>query len=190
MAGIDPVTTEDLIIDLNRTLMIGTKTNYVSILRQFWFYCMEFNIEVRFDQEVPPHVVVYWMHRRTLDLGSCNSIRSWQAAISWMECMKGLTPRFYMDPLYRSVYQMLNKLYKVPRKKRSPVTIQSILRYLRLSGITPYSWRTVKYDKLMRALAILLMFFSMSRPSEIFYTDKTENIEWEEITTGIRFGDL
>ena len=57
-------------------------------------------------------------------------------------------------------------------------------------GVTPPTWDTVHYEKLLRAFLLLIVFFSISRPSEALYTNSTENESWEIITTGLRWGDV
>jgi len=123
-------------------------------------------------------------------LGSCNSFKSWQSALVWWVEANDLQPQFKFHRFYRKIKTTMVKLYKRKRKLRKPINIYWIVGWLKSKNITPTTWDTIDLDLLTESLLILLLFFSMSRPSEITFTDNTENVAWEIITTGLQWGTM
>eukprot|EP01083_Nonionella_stella_P081230 223625_1 len=120
-------------------------------------------------RSVSPSVAIFWQYARAQRLGNCNSYTSWGAALKWF---------------FREV------LYLKRRKLRLPLLLRWIVQYLDGKGVSPSTWNTVDLDTLMESLLLLLLFFSISRPSELVFTDKTEDIELEIIRTGLRWSDV
>eukprot|EP01083_Nonionella_stella_P150920 481564_1 len=84
----------------------------------------------------------------------------------------------------------MKDLYLKSRKLRLPLLRKWLVQYLIAIKVTPATWRTAKFDDLTKALLLLMMFFSISRPCELLFTDKTEDPELDIIRTGLRWGDV
>eukprot|EP01083_Nonionella_stella_P292670 995400_1 len=142
-------------------------------------------------RSVSPSVAIFWQYARAQRLGNCNSYTSWGAALKWFfREVSGEEPTFDKDPFYLRVKSQMTKLYLKRRKLRLPLLLRWIVQYLDGKGVSPSTWNTVDLDTLMESLLLLLLFFSISRPSELVFTDKTEDIELEIIRTGLRWSDV
>ncbi len=130
------------------------------------------------------------MYDRCDRLGSCNSNTTWSAALSWWVKSHGGTPVYYNHPLYKEVHSTMIEMYSKPRGVRLPIRLKWIITYLISLGVTPTTWYSVSLDNLSKGFLIIMAFFSISRPSEVLFTDKTERAEWEIIATGLKFSHL
>ncbi len=75
-------------------------------------------------------------------------------------------------------------------RPRDPLRVKWIARYCAKRGVVPATWWTCDLFAFKECLLLILTFFSISRPFEMSFTDKTENELWEIITTGLRWGDI
>ena len=175
--------------DTIRASAIGTKTNYASLLKDYWGYCLQHGHDP-FAVPIHPKIAIYWQYDRVRRLGSCNSYKSWSASLSFWEKQHHLASKFYKDNFYQQMHQDMLKLYKKKRKPRFPVRIDWIVSYLKHLNVTQKTWKSVDLDTLSTAFLLLMVFFTISRPSEILFTDKTEDKSVEEITTGLRWIDV
>ena len=123
-------------------------------------------------------------------LGSCNSYKSWSAALSYWVWINGNEPRFYEHGLYRRIHGIMLELYLIDRKVRLPMRLNWIVKYVEYLGVYPDRLHTVPIQNLTLALFFITLFFSVSRPAEILFTNSTEDERIEIITTGLRWQDL
>ena len=184
----DAQTTDFITENLNKGKVIGTRCNYLPLIRDFLGYCIENGVDSR--GEVLPMPAIYWQWNRTRRLGSCNSSDSWSAALSWWCDLNWIEPKFYKNRIYQHLKSIMVKNFSVPRKVRKPSEIRWLDRFARFLNCTPKTWKYCNLDLLGKILALLLFFFSVSRPSEVLFTDKTENLLIGKITTGLKFGDV
>ena len=178
-----------MINDTIRASAIGTKTNYASLLKDYWGYCLQHGHDP-FLVPINPKIAIYWQFNRVRRLGSCNSYKSWSAALSFWEKQHHVASKFYNDLFYNQMHQDMLKLYKRKRKPRFPIRLDWIVRFIKHLKVTPETWKSVEFENLMIAFLLLMVFFTISRPSEILFTDKTEDKSVEEITTGLRWIDV
>ncbi len=141
--------------------------------------------------EPTPSQVIYWMRNKIDRLGSSRSIGSWQSAISFW-CKKNLNynPKWIKDGFYNECYRAFEKLHSKQTALRDPLQIEWMVNYFRKKGVTPSTWTTVDVFILKECFLLTLTFFSISRPFELTFTNKTENEMWEIITTGLKWGDI
>ena len=136
---------------------------------------------------------MYWMQKRTWTLDSANSHKTWLGALTWWTTLQGLPqpPRHHAHPDYKLFYDCLKRSSRRKTKAKQPILAQHIWRYIRGQlEIDPSNLHEARYDNLVKALALVLIFLTMSRCMEILYCDKTEDASIREIITGIRWGDL
>ncbi len=170
--------------------MLDTQLNYVSLLGDFCSYCIQFGkhpIAIRPD----PAMVIYWMYSRCRRLGNCNSHGAWQASISYLVKKHMLKPEFYFDGFYNICYKTMINLYV--RDKiidRLPIPICWLVNWLKKINVTPKTWKTCDIYVLKKVELSLLTYFSISRPFELTFTDKTIDPLWDVITTGLRWSDI
>lgn len=189
IAKSDPTTTEMMIRDTMRASAIGTKTNYASCLKDYWGYCLEHG-HAPFKVPINPKIAIFWQFDRVRRLGSCNSHSTWSACLSWWEQQHHLKNTFFNDQFYRKMHRTMIKLYSKKRKPRFPVLLRWISQFIKHLNVSPSTWKSVKLDKFMVAFLFVMVFFTISRPSEILFTDKTEDEMIEIITTGLRWIDV
>ncbi len=158
-------------------------------MKSWWGYNLEHGCNP-FKSQIDPYMAIYWMYDRVRRLGSCNSYKSWSSALSWWVEAHDGSPKYYYHPFYKRVHSTMLTLYLIPRKVRLPARIDWISQYLDSLGVRPDTWSYVDLEILEKAWCILMTFFSISRPSEVLHTDSTENVEWEIIATGLRWGDV
>ncbi len=123
-------------------------------------------------------------------MGSCNSYKTWSAALSWWVNSCGEKPTYALNPVYKQVHDTMLKLYLKSRGLRLPILLIWIVKYLKHLNVTPSTWNSIPLEILTKALLLLLAFFAITRPSELLFTDSTENKMWEIITTGLRWSDI
>ena len=185
----NPELAKKIVIDLCCSKEIGTKRNYVSLLKQWWV----FNLEHGFDPFKPtinPEIAIFWMFDRAYRLGSANSHTSWSAALSWWVRSHHLKPVFYDNQYYRNCKRALIRLHLKSRKTRLPLQIKWIVNWIKKLNCVPETWNTIDLDTLTTVILLLLNYFTLSRPNELTFTDKTENKEWEIKTTGLKWSDI
>ncbi len=189
IACLDPETTIDILTDEYRSRKITTKVNYASILRDFWLYTAQLGVN-GLTKDVSPRLAIYWMRARCRRIGNCNSESSWSAALSWQITSLGGTPLYYTDKYYRKAHGNMVKLWTTPRKLRKPIQLKWLIAYARSLGVTPDTWWTCPLEHLTTIFMLVLLFFSMSRPAEMLYTNSTENPDWETIITGLKWSNI
>ena len=188
-AAKDSRTSATIARDLNRGRVLGTKLNYVSLLRNYFNYCLEHD-EDPFKPYIDPVVAIHWMYHQTMRLGSCNSRSTWSATLSWWVWLHGRKATFFKNGLYRRVWEVMVTLYTIPRKPRLPMRLEWVVNYLKFLGVTPDTWHKVSLQSLTIALFYILLFLTISRPAELLFTNSTEDETIEIITTGLRWKDL
>ena len=184
-----PELAKRIAIDLCLSKTIDTKVNYASLLRSWW----AFNIEHGFDPFKPridPQVAIFWMFDRTYRLGSCNSHKMWGGALSWWVIAHNMKPVYYENQFYINLKKAMLKRYLRSRKVRLPIEIQWIVVWIKKLNVTPENWYTVDLDSLTKVVLLLFIYFTLSRPNELLFTDKTENVNWEIKTTGLKWCDF
>ncbi len=131
------------------------------------------------------------MRSRVNSIGSAVSIDAWQSALVWW-CKNNFnyTPKFIKDGLYNDSFSTMRQLYNFSGPPRDLLRIEWIVQYCAKRGVVPATWTTVDLFTLKECFFLILAFLSISRPFELSFTDKTENSEWEIITTGLKWGDV
>ncbi len=176
--------------DLYRKTIIDTKCNYISVLKDWCIFAALNGVEPM-DENPLPKNVIYWYYTRLNRLKKgANSIETWQSALKWLIRCLGATPTFTDSWIYHRHKEAIEKLHKVPTAKKLPFRLDWIYKWACKIGVTPQTWQTCNFDDLLKVFYILIIYFTISRPSEIHFTDKTENADWEIITTGLRLKDV
>ncbi len=176
--------------DLCRKNTIGTKLNHITHLHDYWQYCLLHGWNP-FLAEPTPNQVIYWMRNRIDRLGSSNSIGGWQSSVMfWCRQNLNFSPKWIKDGFYNHCYNTFVQLHGKKTKQRDPLQIEWIVTYIRKLGVTPSTWTTVDLFIFKKCWLLIVVYFSISRPFEITFTDKTENELWEIITTGLKWGDI
>ncbi len=164
--------------------MIGSKVGLMCLLNDYWQYRL-LNGDYPLDPNPSGYSVLLWMRARCKRLGSCNSHKSWHNAITWWCEINLVKPVFVDHDIFKIGYPNMKKLYKRPVAQRLPLRFDWIIDYLRAKGVTPNTWRTIDLELLRKCWFLIFYFFSLTRPVELIYSNKTENKEWEIITTGL-----
>ncbi len=176
--------------DLCKKNTIGTKLNHMTYLHDYWQYCILHGWDP-FLAEPTPNQVVYWMRNRIDKLGSSNSIGGWQSSVMfWCKSNLNFSPKWIKDGFYNECYRTFVSLHGKKTQQRDPLQVEWIVRYIRKKGVTPATWCTVDLFTFKKCWLLIITYFSISRPFEITFTDKTENEMWEIITTGLKWGDI
>ena len=185
----DSATAAVIARDLNRGRTIGTKLNYVCLLRNYFNYCI-LHGEDPSQKTINPIVAIHWMYSLCLLRGSCNSRKSWSATLSYWVWSSGGTPVFYKNTFYKRIKEVMIKLYSIERKERLPMPLDWLTNYLQFLGVTPTNMERATIQNLTIALWYIMLFMTISRPAELLYTNSTEDERVEVITTGLKWGDI
>ena len=117
-----------------------------------------------------------WQCRR---LKSANSIRSWEAAVTWLgQCLAQINNESWKKNIeYISTRTSLIAQFGKPTKELLPFTLQHIITYTKNRNVTPDKYWTCAYDDLLDITWLQLLFITMSRPCEILNKpgDNTKN---------------
>ena len=175
--------------DLSRDNRIGTKVGYIAIIKDWFRFCAKAGILPMSTEPIPKNIM-YWCYDRTNRMiKGANSIENWLAAFSFLIRSLGSKPSYHTSDFNRRK-AILIKLHSTPRKIRLPFPLLWIVTWIKRIGVFPHTWYSCNYDDLLKVLLILLIFFTISRPGEIYYCNKTENENWDIITTGICWKDV
>ena len=175
--------------DLSRGNRIGTKVNHISIIKDWFRFCAKVGLNPMLKKPVPK-TITYWMYDRTNRMvKGANSIDTWLSAFNFLIRCVGGTPS-YTTPDFNRRKAILIKLHTIPRTIRLPFPLLWIIKWIKRIGVTPLTWTTCDYDDLYKVLLILFIFFTISRPGEIYFSNKTENEQWDIITTGLCWKDI
>ena len=175
--------------DLSRDNRIGTKVGYIAIIKDWFRFCAKAGIPPMSTEPIPKNIM-YWCYDRTNRMiKGANSIENWLAAFSFLIRSLGSKPSYHTSDFNRRK-AILIKLHSTPRKIRLPFPLLWIVTWIKRIGVFPHTWYSCNYDDLLKVLLILLIFFTISRPGEIYYSNKTENINWDIITTGLCWKDI
>ncbi len=100
-------------------------------------------------------------------------------------------PTYYFDDFYNIGYKTMKNLYTRDKIiERLPIPICWLVNWLKKINITPNTWNICDLWTLKKVSLTLFVYFSISRPFEFTFTDKTINPLWEVITTGLKWGDI
>ncbi len=142
------------------------------------------------DPKPNPMHIIYFCYDRTSRMPKgANSIENWLRAFNFLIKSQKEVPCFRTEEFNRHK-KALVKFHSQPRTQKLPFKLIWLVQWARAIGVTPTTWFSCDYNALMKVLIVLITFFTISRLGEIYFTDKTENKEWDIITTGIKFGDV
>ncbi len=162
----------------------------MSYLHDYWQYCLLHGWDP-LEKDPTPSQVIYWMRNKIERVGSARSIGNWQSAIMfWCRNNLVFSPKWIKDGFYNQCYNTFVALHNKQPVLRDPLKVEWMVKYFRKKGVTPATWATVDLFILKKCFLLLIVFFSISRPFEITFTDKTENAQWEIITTGLKWSDI
>jgi len=170
--------------------MIGTKVNYISVLKDWCTFCALCG-ENPMHVSPNPKLVIYWFYSRlNKSQKGANSMDTWQSALSWLIHMIGGEPTYMKTRLFDMHKKVITKLHKKPTRTKLPFQLTWIVTWLKRTNVTPTTWWTCPFNDLMKSVLVLFIYFTISRPSEIYMTNKTENPNWEIITPGLQLGHV
>ena len=115
-----------------------------------------------------PLFLQFWISARAGSEGNISSLKTWTAAINWLHELNNVQSTYKEDRHYRLFITQIKRQYGKRAVKRLPFMIDHIVAYLRLLGVVPGRYHTVPFDHLLYGFMALAMFFTMSRPSELF----------------------
>lgn len=168
-----------------------TKKNYATLILSYVQFCAESDTPPFHDQSLNADAVRYWMQTRIWILGSSNSHASWSAALSWLCKCNGFPfkpPLHQREPKYAFWYEMAKPAFQTKTAKKSPINSRHLIYYIKHRlKIDPRHLSRAKYDSLLKALALSMIFLTMSRCMEILYSDKTEDATIRKISTGVKW---
>ena len=175
--------------DLSRDNRIGTKCNHISIIKDWLIFCAKTGLDP-FSLNPIPKCIIYWLYDRTNRMvKGANSIDTWLNGFNFLIYCLGGRPCYRTEDFKRRK-AILIKLYSKPRTPTLPFPLLWLIKWIKCIGVTPLTWYTCEYDDLFKVLLVLFIFFTISRPGEIYYSNKTENINWDIITTGLCWKDI
>ncbi len=151
-----------------------TKSNYVSVLRHWFKYCVEYDenpLSLCFD----PEVVMFWMSERTQMYGSCASLCSWQSALVWLCDLTGGSLDWKSDLTYSNFKKDLRREYEVEADSRLPFELDHIKKFTIHNKCYGKYLKSVHIDILLIVLMAQLFFCVMTRPSELVWQKKSQS---------------
>lgn len=166
----------------------GTRKGQAGLIRNFRLFCESNEVKPFFRSKdmINPIAALYWFIARTRHLGSCNSMNTWSAALTWLCEIEGLKvipkPLHQLNTDYALFKKRLAKVYSLPSTKKVPCTIQMIQSYLIKLGVTPGKYSTVRYDNLVNGYLIVLCFLGAYRPSELVYSEFKQKVKGQTFT--------
>ncbi len=163
--------------------IMTTKANYVSSLRNWAKYCIEYN-EDPFQMPIDPLVVIYWFSERALQAGSVASICTWQSSLSWLCKIKGFTPSFKENYDFSTFKKELKKEYAEESDTRLPFDLNHIFQYTKHYKCYGKHLKTIPLHDYLKVLLAQLYFCSMARPCEL------TKIIGNESKPGLKLGDI
>ena len=139
--------------------------------------------------------VTVWILDRTERMGSCNSLSSWSASLTWScnaygtrfilgEPGKPAKPYYQLHPRYRDTLSLLAKTSSKKTKGKCLIPFRYLLLFIKVClGIDPDNIEDASYDDLIAAGFIAVYWNTMCRPGVIFTANKTDpESKWKKIT--------
>ena len=129
--------------------------------------------------------------------GSCNSHKSWSAALSWLCASFGKPanpPLHQAHPDFALWWKSAKTAHKTKTKEKAMARATHIYRYIRDKlQINPDAMYKSSYEDLIKALYLITTFLTISRPTELLYADKTDRSDPKNIIKrikGLRWSDI
>ncbi len=189
LADVFPAIHKQMRADIHRSNRLGTKENHIVIIKDWFRFCAKIGVYPYTKNPKPLHIIYFCYDRAGRMRKGANSIENWLAAFNFMILSLNGTPSF-RTLIFNRHKKALVKFHSQPRTVKLPFKLKWLAQWARAIGVTPLTWYTCDFNNLIKVLIVLTIFFTISRPGEIYFTNKTENEEWDIITTGIRFGDV
>ncbi len=146
-----------------------TKSGYIGALRNWRRYVLNLQIEGMnpFDFPVNAELLTYWICSTVNMTGSTSCIKRYRASLRWVaECCNEST-EFTKDSFLSQNMTTLKKLYDTAPDPRLPFTIQQIINYTKLMGVSKYTMNFVDIKKLYKVMIVQLYFVLGTRPNEL-----------------------
>ena len=147
---------------------IGTLTGYVAVIRRFLTFCNEFRYNPT-ELPYPAKFMCYWISYQTKRLKSANSIRTWEAAVTWLGyCVRQIGNQGWRnDPEYISTRKTIVARNSTSISEKFPFTLQHLITYTKHRNVTPETYYTCEFDALVDITWLQLLFTTLSRPCEL-----------------------
>ncbi len=162
---------------------LGTKTHYISALRQFVIYCESIRV-YPFEMPIPTETVMYFIADRIDSMKSNSSIKNWTGMLGWLHKVYGAVPIYKNDNDCSAYIAALDKQYGSSPDTRLPFTLDHIYNYILSLGVSVQTRETCNLDNLLKAVVILVYFITMCRPCELVLS------KWGNRHKGISFFDI
>ncbi len=127
---------------------------------------------------------MFWFSERTLALGSCASICTWQSALGWLCQLQGKEPTFTKKEPFKIFKHSLVKEYGEEADTRLPFELKHIIKYTIHNKCYGRHLMTIDLDILLNTLMIQLYTCLMTRSSELA-RQKSDIFK-----TGLRYKDF
>lgn len=174
--------------------VITTKRNYATCILDFIRFCRENDEPPCIDESLNAWAVMYWMQKRVWTLGSSNSHKTWSAALTWLCQCYGLPsrpPRHQLHPDFSMWFENVKKSAHRKTAVKTPMHAHCIWRYIRdCLGIVPGKLHLASYDNLLEAFNLAATFLTISRCTELLWSDKSDLEGIRTIITGLRWSDI
>ena len=154
----------------------NTKINYARLICDYYNFCREndvdpFNYE---DKSLDVYTVIFWFANRTWKLGSCNSINTWSAALTWLCGSIGFPdkpPQHQLSSDFQTFKKLLVAACSKKPQAKTPCDAGMISKYIRTHlKVHPERLHEASYNNLMKAFLLVLMFMGAYRPSELVHS--------------------
>ena len=172
----------------------ATKKNYATIILDYFRLCLEYDVPPFIAESLNVEAVMYWMEYRIWMRGHCNSAPNWSAALSWLCKCQGFPfkpPLHQKHPDFALYWENTKVAHAKAIDKKAPMLARHLWYFIKYHlRIDPTNLRAARYDDLIKALALSMIFLTMSRCTEILWSDKTEDPKIRIIHTGIKWAHI
>lgn len=166
----------------NKSRTEGTKKNYVSSIRQWLLFNLEFEWNPFFFP-LPVEKVVLFIADR-MENGSISTLNRHTAALRWLcECFEQSIAWRSDSPL-TTFLAKLHDQYDVVPDERLPLSFHILLQWIQRQMVRSTEGDKIGWNRLVKVLIALLYAFTASRGSELLPYKQKGSVN------GIRIGDL
>jgi len=132
-----------------------------------------------------PEAIIYFITDQFLIYHSVQSIKSWEAAIGWIDTLTGGTNTYWRQhPRYLHFRAAIQKQHQREAVQQLPINIEYLLTFAHKYNLHHDNLYQIPYDTLLKWTVILHFFFTISRPSEVLRRTQRGN------DFGLDIGDI
>ncbi len=113
---------------------------------------------------------MYFIADRVDHMNNTSSMGNWRGMLNWLHRIYGVSPTYSSHQDFYAYCEALGKQFGTSKDTRLPFTIDHIHTYLCSLGVSVKTRASVNINKLLKAVIVLIYFFTMCRPCELVFS--------------------